>query len=116
MKEFREASEVVLPGQKAITLFTTGDKFTCNNRGDGKTGNWRISIARVEKIEKVIIYLRKEGETGGQIWLADFSDVEPSPQAGRRIIRFTKLQRVGVTQSDWPQFGNGGQNPLAYID
>jgi len=116
MKEFREASEVALPGQRAIALFTTGDKLTLNSKGDGQTGNWRISTARVEKIEKVIIYLRKEGETGGQIWLGDFSDVEPSPQADRRIIRFTKFRIVGVTQSDWSQFGNGGQNPFAYVN
>lgn len=115
MKRFNQASEVIHPTQWAVVVFTHGDKFYYDNLGNGETGNWKINLARVENIDKVIIYLRKADEGRNRIFLGNYVGLKPSTQEGRHIICFTRLEEVGTTDSNWFAFGHSRQNPVAYV-
>lgn len=115
MKRFNQVSEVIHTTQRAVVVFTHGDKFYYDNLGYGETGNWKINPSRIENIDKVIIYLRKAGEVRNRIFLGNYAGLKPSTQEGRHIICFTRLDEVGTTDSNWFVFGKSRQNPVAYI-
>lgn len=115
MKTFNTAKDVIPAGQKAMGVFTRGEKLGFDDQGYGGTGNWKINPDRLELVEKVIIYLREEGQTGGKILMGSYVGYSPSPEEGRYIIYFHKLKEVGSTDSNWREFSNLWQNPVAFV-
>ena len=107
--------DVISPSQCGVILFTRGDKLTYDTQGNGMTGNWKVDPQRIDKVDKVIIYLREPGSTHNRIFIANYASVLPSSEAGRSIIRFNNLKEVGITTSNWLKFAEGGQIPIRYI-
>ena len=114
MKNFSTAKDVLTTGQKAVVVFTRGEKLGFDDDGYGGTGNWKTNLTRLEQVNKVIIYLREKGQSGGRIFMGNYVSYAPSPQADRYIIYFSHLKLIGETTSNWPDFGNYGQNPVGF--
>ncbi len=89
------AEDVVPAGQRAVVVFTRGEKLIFDNKGDGSTGNWKVNLKKLEKVDKVVIYLREAGQSGGQILMANYIGYEPSSEEGRLIVFFSQLKEVG---------------------
>lgn len=115
MKTYKTAKDVLPAGQKAVVVFTRGGKLEINEAGSGKTGNWKVNPARLEKVDNVVIYLRKTGQTGGKILIGNYFGYEPSLEQGRLIIFFSHLKGAGSTSSNWREFSNLWQNPVAFM-
>lgn len=116
MKGYKTVRDVLPPGQKAVVVFTRGGKLEINKAGSGKTGNWKVNPTKLEKVDNVVIYLREANQTGGKILLGSYVGHEPSPEEGRYIIYFHKLIKMGLTESNWREFSNLWQNPVAFLD
>jgi hypothetical protein len=115
MKNFPTAKDVLPHGEKAVVVFTRGEKLGFDDEGYGGTGNWKTTLAKLEQVEKVIIYLREKGQSGGRIFVGNYISHAPSPEADRVIIYFFHLKEVGSTTSNWPDFGIFGQNPVGFL-
>lgn len=115
MKTYNNAKDVIPAGQKAVVVFTRGGKLEIDKEGSGKTGNWKVNPTKLEKVDNVVIYLRKTGQTGGKILLGSYVGYSPSPEEGRYIIYFHKLKEVGSTSSNWREFSNLWQNPVGFV-
>lgn len=115
MKNFSTAKDVLTAGQKAVVVFTRGEKLGFDDGGYGGTGNWKTNLTRLETVDKVIIYLRENGQSGGRIYMGNYVAYAPSPQPDRYIIYFSHLKEVGSTTSTWPEFGSYGQTPVAFV-
>ena len=115
MKIFNTIQDVVPPSQKAVVVFTRGEKLGFDDQGYGGTGDWKANLEKLEQVEKVIIYLREEGQSGGKILMGNYVGYNPSPQEGRYIIYYTHLKQVGSTPSNWRDFTNLWQNPVAFV-
>ena len=116
MNRIVTAEDVVPAGQRAMVVFTRGEKLIFDNKGGVSTGNWKVNLTKLEKVDKVVIYLREAGQTGGKILMGNYIGYEPSPEEGRRIIFFTQLKEVGSTQSNWREFSKLWQNPVAFAN
>lgn len=116
MKKFSSVKDVHRTGQKAVVVFTRGEKLGFDDDGYGGTGNWKTNLTRLEQVDKVIIYLRVKGQSGGRIYLGNYVSYAPSPQEDRYIIYFSHLKEVGSTTSTWPDFGRFGQNPVGFVE
>ena len=114
MKNFSTAKDVLTTGQKAVVVFTRGEKLGFDDGGYGGTGNWKTNLIRLEQVDKVIIYLREKGQSGGRIFMGNYVAYAPSPQEDRYIIYFSHLKPIGETTSNWPDFGSFGQNPVGF--
>jgi hypothetical protein len=112
---YKYASEVIEKNQEGIIVFTAGEKFFCDPSGNGYTGNWVIDPEMAEEVDKVIVYLRKKYEIVNRIFLGNYAGTRRSNESGRHEIRFSRLMEVGTTESNWPDFTSGGQNPVSYI-
>jgi len=115
MTIYKHASEVIEKNQGAIIVFTAGEKFFYDPSGNGYTGNWVIDPEMAEEVDKVIVYLRKKEESVNRIFLGNFAGTRRSNEPGRHEIRFSRLKEVGTTESNWPVFASGGQNPVSYV-
>ena len=115
MNKIITASDVVPAGQRAVVVFTRGDKLIHDSKGDGSTGNWKVNLNRLDQVEKVIIYLRDERQHGGQILMGSYVGYGASPEAGRYIILFSRLQQIGTTSSNWRKFAHMWQTPVTFI-
>ena len=115
MNRIMTAKDVVPAGQRAVVVFTRGEKLGFDDQGYGGTGNWKINPTKLEEIDNVVIYLREEGQTGGRIFVGSYVGCSPSPEEGRYIIYFHKLKEVGSTTSNWPNFGTYGQTPVTFV-
>ena len=111
-----KAIEVIPTNQRAVVVFTLGDHLNYDGQGNGVTGNWKIRPDKLDNIDKVIIYLRKPNDFGGRIYLATIVGFEESKQVGRYIIKFTNLEEVCATKSNWSEFANTGSNPVYYLN
>ena len=116
LKQFSKAVDVIPTHQKAVVVFTKGDKFSVDHLGIGETGNWKTNPDKLNKVDKVIIYLRKPGDSVNYIFLGNFKSVRKSNESGRYVIAFSHLSEVGTTNSNWFEFGRSGQNPLIYLN
>jgi len=116
MKIFDTAKDVLPTDQKAVVVFTRGEKLGFDEEGYGGTGNWKTSLTRLEEVEKVIVYLREKGQTGGRIFVGDYLGYSPSPKGDRVIIYFAHLKETGSTTSNWFEFGKFNQNPVAFVE
>ena len=108
--------DAILPNQRAIVVISRGDKFTFDNYGTGETGNWLVDPNKIKMIEKVLVYLRKPGESGGRIYIGEYTGYRPSDEKGRTIITFSKLIEVCQTKSNWYKFAQTGPNPVRFIN
>lgn len=110
-----KAQELVTSNELAIVIFTKGDHFSYDAIGNGETGNWVIKTQELENVDKVIIYQRDEIAQQNRIFLGNYSGCRKSPEPNRLIIRFSKLEEVGTTGSNWNKFASSGQNPVSYV-
>lgn len=115
MNRIVAAKDVVPAGQRAVVVFTRGEKLIRDIKGDGSTGNWKVNLTKLEKVDKVVIYLRPARQSDGQILMGNYIGCEPSPEEGRRIILFSNLKEVGSTASNWHDFASMWQNPVAFV-
>lgn len=115
MKTYKIANEVISNNQSAIVIFTHGEHFSYDAAGNGSTGKWVVDPETVEEVDKVIIYLRRESESINRIFLGNYAGSRASDIPKRHIIRFSKLQEVGTTDSNWTEFASAGQNPISYV-
>jgi len=97
-------------------VFTRGEKLEIDKEGASKTGNWKVNLAKLEKVDKVIIYLREAVQSGGKILMGNYVGFEPSPEEGRYIILFSNLKEIGSTASNWREFSHMWQTPVAFVD
>ena len=101
--------------QVAVVVFTYGILFTYDSLGNGTSGNWVVNPEMLEEVDKVIICLRREGESVNRIFLGNYAGSRPSNQPRRLVIRFSALKEIGTTKSKWLEFANSGQNPVSYV-
>lgn len=110
------ARELLEPGQSAIVFFTHGQSFNIDPDGEGETGSWMLSPALVNKVNKVIVYLRDEDKKINHIFMGDFHSLRRGERSRRFIIRFSKMTELGTTQVHWLDFGNGSKAPVNYVE
>lgn len=115
MSTYKQVSDVIEKNTRAIVLFTHGPHFHFNDAGNGQTGKWHVNPDVVEKVDKVIIYLRRDGGTDNKIFLGKYAGIEKSDLPRRYTIRFSALKEVGTTESNWLEFAKSGQNPVSYV-
>jgi hypothetical protein len=108
------AKDLVRRGESAVAIFTDGTHFHSRADGTGTTGYWVISTRR--KVDRVIIYHRRESIDANDVYLGSFERVVPSPHKGRNTIRFTGLRLLGSTELNWHKFASTGPNPIRYLD
>ena len=116
MKQCVDVFEVISPNQCAVVVFTKGSKFEFDIKSNGKTGNWKIDPKRLEKVETVVVYLRKPNETCGRVFSGNYTGCIPSEETGRHIITFSGLEEICQTKSNWFQFAKTGSGPIHYIN
>jgi hypothetical protein len=112
---YRRAREVIEKNKEAIVLFTRGDYLSYDATGNGRSGKWVLRPNRVEYVDKVIIYLRRDGESVNRIFVGNYAGVQKSDLPKRYTIRFSTLKEVGTTESNWLEFAKSGQNPVSYV-
>lgn len=111
----KKAEELIQSAQKAIVIFTRGDKFSFDHNGDGFSGNWKAGEKSLQDIDKVIIYRRDQNVESNQVYEGEYRGWSPSEEAGRKIIHFSGLKNVGSTSSNWLQFGGIRGAPIFYM-
>lgn len=116
MKQCVDVFEVISPNQRAMVVFSRGSKFEFDIKGNGKTGNWKIDPKNLEKVETVVVYLRKPNETCGRVFIGNYTGCLPSEETGRHIITFSGLEEICQTESNWFQFAKTGPGPIRYIN
>jgi hypothetical protein len=97
---YKRASEVLEKNQEAVVLFTHGPHFSYDPTGNGETGKWVLDPENVENVDKVIIYLRQADKNENRIFLGNYAGIRKSDMPGRYMIRFSKLEEVGTTDSN----------------
>lgn len=115
MQYCSRASELIRNGQKAIVLFSCGDKFRYDAHGNGESGNWKVDLNKIQQVKKVIIYLREKGQAGGRIFVGNYAGLTPSNEEGRQVIFITQLEEVCTTTRNWWEFSGSGPNPVCYL-
>jgi hypothetical protein len=125
------ARELLEPGQSAIVFFTHGQSFSIDPSGEGETGEWMLSPALVNKVDRVIVYLRDEAHRVNRIYMGDF--VTPFFGGGFSVgggvfvfgarLPFSPLlhslshmTELVTTQVHWLDFGNGSKSPVNYVE
>ncbi len=115
MKQCVDVYDVIPRNERAVIVFSRGDKFEFDGKGSGETGNWIIDPERLKRIEKVVVYLRKPNESGGRVFVGNFTGSVPSDQTGRHVITFSRLEEICRTKSNWSKFAKTGSSPVRYI-
>jgi len=115
VKTYKTAGEVVEKNHSAVVIFTHGEHFICDPAGNGSTGNWVVDAENIEQVDKVLIYLRRDNETVNHVFMGNYAGLRPSGLPKRHIIRFTRLEEIGTTDSNWNEFASAGQNPVSYV-
>ncbi len=115
MVQFNHVAEVIAPNETAVALFTHGLFFSSDANGAGFTGKWVVDPERLEDVDKVIVYLRLDGDTVNPIFVGTYAGYELSDLPRRYNIRFTSLREVGTTVANWLEFAGAGQNPVCFV-
>lgn len=110
------ARELLTPNQSAIVFFTHGRDFHIGDNGEGETGSWMLNADLVNKVDKVIVYLRNEDEKINRIYLGDFHSLRRGDRSRRWFVRFKNMTELGVTSLHWLKFGNGTTSPVNYVE
>jgi hypothetical protein len=110
------ARDVLASGEKAVAIFTRGDRFTLNADGTGVTGNWKLNPART--VDKVVIYRQDARGHQHEIFVGVPVEIVDSAEDGRREIRMADIRFAGVTGCNWNEFTDtnpGSINPVMYV-
>lgn len=97
--------------QTAFVIFTRGSHFALNPDGTGSTGHWVLNPDLVP--DKIIVYHRTE--TGNNVYLGNFSGIEPSPRDRRFILYYSQMTEIGSTDLNWFQFAGNSRSPAQFI-
>lgn len=111
------AVDLINPGEFALAIFTRGDHLVINPDGTGSTGYWIVDPNMVLRQNWIIIYYREDRTWKNQIYVGSPVDTIPIEVKGktRQNIIMENIRPVGATDSTWPEFTEGGPNPVAYI-
>ena len=110
-----KAEDIIQEGEVAVVIFTHGIHFEYDAAWNGQTGKWVISPERLEEVDKVIVYLRPEGQSENRIFMGNYSGYKKSNLERRYIILFSGLKEIGTTNSNWFDFGNRSQTPICIV-
>jgi hypothetical protein len=113
---FTNARDLLAPGQSAIVFFTHGMDFHIDDQGEGETGSWILNPELVNKVDKVIVYLRDDTQKTNQIYMGDFHSLRKGERSRRWVVRFTNITNLGSTDIHWRDFGNGSTAPVNYVE
>ena len=110
-----KAIELLEEGKKYATFFTGGDNLTVESEENlNSTGRWSISADM--KVDKVLIYLRKEGDIVATIYEGNYKGKARGVLDRRFTVYFTDIKELGTTANNWSEFtGNKSVNPVAYF-
>jgi hypothetical protein len=114
----RLASDLLNRKEFAVVIYTNGDKL--HKTGKGFSGNWVINPNH--RLEKVIIYYRKDNrKSGAELYVGDFQKIgtplEPDTQKNletRHAVYFTNLKPVGETEVNFHQFTETKRNSFCF--
>jgi hypothetical protein len=115
MITINRAADAIAPNETAVVVFTHGKFLSFDSAGNGTSGKWVLNPDRLEEVDKVIIYLRREGESISRIYVGKYAGSRPSDLPRRWVILFSDLQLVGSTFENWLDFAGTGQNPVSYV-
>lgn len=110
----RHATELLASGERAIVIFTRGNKLHQSRDGSGWTGNWKLDPARHKDV--VIIYRQFPDRTGADVFVGRHTRTERSDEKGRSRVHFSDASSSGRTDLNWKQFSGGSQNPVRYLE
>ena len=111
----KTADELVKHGEKAFVVFTRDLHFEYDHNGKGFTGYWVVKSNTIERIDKVLIYVKNPVNGNNEIYLGRYSHWTDSPEEGRKNIHFTNLEFKGLSNSTWFEFGGSAWSPTFYI-
>jgi hypothetical protein len=114
--------QVVRPGEKALAIFTDGQGLSPSlldmppprKVARGESASWRVSLARLQRVDCVILYVRPPGAQLAAIWRCRLCGHKTNPD-GRYTVELCDLEHRGTTQSNWPAFALTGANPVRYV-
>jgi hypothetical protein len=112
--ELHSVTDLLVPGESALAVFTHGRHFDLNPDGTGSSGNWVIDPER--HVDRFIVYSRT-GPAGvpAEVYRAVFVGADETAEPGRFVVSFRGAELVGITRESWPQFADTGVNPVRYI-
>lgn len=108
-----KARDFIKPGENVVVIFTHGMHFDLDDDNTGSTGQWVIDSNR--RLDRVILYRRDDDKDLNTLYIANYAGIEPATREGRYDIQLTHVQYIGTTSKNWPEFAEGGQNPIRYL-
>lgn len=109
-----KARQFQRPGERMMVIFTRGGRFVVNDDHSGSTGNWVIDPNR--NVDRVVIYHRRDQASPNELYIGTFKGVQPTDKPTRYSVQLDHIQYVGLTESNWLDFADGGQNPIRYLE
>ena len=106
-----DVSNVLIPGQSAIAVFTKGMNLNLRQGGISESGIWKVNEFR--RVDKIIVYFRHDNLN--EIIIGDHYDTIPSNVRNRFYLRFQNSHTAGFTSSNWKEFAVTGSHPVRYI-
>lgn len=116
MKTFENVKQLPTQSKKTVLIFTRGLHLSIAPDGNGSSGNWVIRPQRLDRCEKVVIYLRNTLSGKNEIYIGAFVDYHDSDHDKRLVIDFRGLKLVGITTKNWLEFAGIGQSPIGVIE
>ena len=113
MHEVEKAVHLLQPDEKAIAVFTGGDRFHKNDDKTGSTGNWGVSVKRAKTITHIIVYVRENGEN--KIYKGCFEGLKESGEGSLYVILMSGIEFKGYTNKNWHEFAATGTNARRYV-
>ncbi len=110
------ARDLLEHNQSAIVFLTHGQDFFLDENGDGETGSWILNPELVNKVNRVIVYLRDDDKKTNRVFLGDFHSLRKGNRSRRWVVRFSGMIELGLTPTHWLDFGNGTTAPVNYIE
>lgn len=110
------ARDLLEHNQSAIVFLTHGQDFFLDDNGDGETGSWILNPELVNKVDRVIVYLRDDVKRTNRVFLGDFHSLRKGNRSRRWVVRFSGMKELGLTPTHWLDFGNGTTAPVNYIE
>ena len=114
-----KAIDFLIPGEKALVVFTDGLNLTIRPDGTGTSGNWIVNPHR--RADKIIIdpvAYSTETRITNEIFMGQQNGIiGPTPDDDRRYIswHFIDLKHVGTTDMNWKEFAETGSAPVKYL-
>jgi hypothetical protein len=111
--EAMKARDLVNAGEKTVAIFTHGTWFEHSPDGTGSTGKWVIDPNH--PLDRAIIYHRDDKAQTNTVYTADIVGVVSADAEKRYTIQLAHICHCGETPLNWPEFAEGGQNPIRYL-